>query len=46
MENLINEIKKKNEYGDENRINKSQEFFYFNSKNHNLFLRLNAILYN
>ena len=46
MENLINEIKKKNENRDENGINKSQESFYFNSKNHHLFLRLNAILYN
>ena len=45
MEILINEIKKKNENGDENGINKSQEFIYYNRKNHHLFLRLKAILY-
>lgn len=46
MENLINEIKKKNENRDESSINKPQEFVYFNRKNHHLFLRLSAILYN
>ena len=35
----------KNE-SDENGINKSQEFIYYNRKNHHLFLRLKAILYN
>ena len=46
MEKLINEIERKNKNGEENIINKSKEYIYYNSKNHHLFLRLNAILYN
>ena len=46
MEKLINEIERKNKNGAENIINKSKEYIYYNSKNHHLFLRLHAILYN